>query len=392
MSRTSDSGDPELMAVQVIPHRIAGGMQRVAELLDTALPGFGVRSSVVTLNELTGQVSSGGARRTPRAVISAWLTLRRQWRGGRSAGSARVLPALGDASGSRGTDAVISHTVFGAALAATAARAAAVPCRMLVVHINREGLGAPKTILLWLLAQTRMLTHIVYCGQSVAETFGGLRGRIRTIGRPVQNGIQLPDRGGVEYQRVPGTPVPGSPAILMVAARLVPEKNLALAVEAVARCVEPVVLRIYGEGSEKSALEALAALHAAPVEFHGSVDRAKLQQAYSRATLFLLPSIAEGLPLVLVEAAAAGVPVIAADRRFSREVLGEGGFYPATDTPEQWARAIDTLCADPNAREGLRADAAQRIESFSVERMAREYAEIIRGAHCQTRTQSTRIG
>lgn len=368
-----------LAVVQVIPHRIPGGMQRVADLLDSALPAYGISSSVVALDELTGGRSTGGARRTPLAVIRGWRQLRRRWREAPASVREGAATPRGDDGAAR-PHVVMSHTVLGAAMAASAACAAGVPRRVLVVHTNRGGLGRFKTAALWLLAESSLLTDVVYCGLAVAESFSPLPGRIRRIGKAVQNGISLSDGELSALPPVPGMATGAAPAVLVAAARLAPQKNLALVVEAVSLCTTPVVLRVYGEGPERDELESLASRLAAPVTFYGTIDHEELQMAYADATVFVLPTIDEGLPLVLIEAAAAGLPAIVADRLFNREVLAESGVYVTRDTPQAWAREIDALCSDPARRSRLREAAWNRMQHFGVERMARDYATILRSS------------
>lgn len=93
--------------------------------------------------------------------------------------------------------------------------------------------------------------------------------------------------------------------------------------------------------------------------------------------IFLLPSLYEGLPLALLEAMHAGLPVIAARTDGTPEAVrhGETGFLCRTG--EDWLTALRTLANDPEIRAQL--GAAARIaarERFSIEAMARATAAV----------------
>ena len=101
---------------------------------------------------------------------------------------------------------------------------------------------------------------------------------------------------------------------------------------------------------------------------------------YSRASLFLLPSLREGFPLALLEAQAAGIPSIATDTGGAGEIIkdGENGFLlkpgetgvPAADF---FIEKIETLLDDPVLRGKMAAAARAGSGRFGAARMAGEY-------------------
>jgi glycosyltransferase involved in cell wall biosynthesis len=98
-------------------------------------------------------------------------------------------------------------------------------------------------------------------------------------------------------------------------ARLVPQKRVHLAVEAIAALRElghPTGLTIVGDGPERGALEALAARRGVGdlVLFAGAVPPAEIPAALARAEFMLLPAQGEGFGLAAAEALMVGVPVI----------------------------------------------------------------------------------
>ena len=106
------------------------------------------------------------------------------------------------------------------------------------------------------------------------------------------------------------------------------------------------------------------------VRFLGT--RRDLTEIYRALDLFVQPSLWEGLPLALLKAMGAGLPVVATRVSGSREAIVDGvnGSLVAPGDPEALARAILELCRHPEARRRL-GDAARRtvVEQYSLEAM-----------------------
>lgn len=106
---------------------------------------------------------------------------------------------------------------------------------------------------------------------------------------------------------------------LLVVARLEKEKNVSLAIESFAKTApEDACLIVLGEGKERASLQSLTQKLgiASRVFFEGSQDPAPY---YALADLVLVPSHFEGYGLVIIEALAAGKPVLATDVGIARE-------------------------------------------------------------------------
>ncbi|HYZ16573.1 MAG TPA: glycosyltransferase [Candidatus Acidoferrum sp.] len=119
-----------------------------------------------------------------------------------------------------------------------------------------------------------------------------------------------------------GAPDERTPLALVVS-RLGREKSIELALEALAR-IPDVHLAIVGEGPHRPALaERTAELRVSErVHFTGALSRERLPDVYASADAFVFPSLTETQGLVLAEALAAGLPIVAADSEVSREVVG----------------------------------------------------------------------
>ena len=83
-----------------------------------------------------------------------------------------------------------------------------------------------------------------------------------------------------------------------------------------------------------------------------SVSEQELHSLYAGASVFAYPSLIEGLGLPLLEAMAAGLPVVASDIPVFREIAGDAVVLVPPDDPRAWAEAI-RQAGDPERREKL---------------------------------------
>jgi glycosyltransferase involved in cell wall biosynthesis len=103
---------------------------------------------------------------------------------------------------------------------------------------------------------------------------------------------------------------------------------------------------------------------------------------WARAAIAVLPSRREGLPKSLLEAAACGRPMIAADVPGCREVVRDGdtGLLVPVDDPAALAAAITTLAAAPELRARYGANARRLVvERFAAQSIGRQTVDLYRG-------------
>jgi glycosyltransferase involved in cell wall biosynthesis len=123
-------------------------------------------------------------------------------------------------------------------------------------------------------------------------------------------------------------------------------------------------MEILGDGELREALQArLSGPLAEKVSMPGRADERSVMESLNRASLFVLPSRTEGMPVALMEAMASGKAVVATRVGGVPELLEEGrsGVIVAPEDPPALAGALSELLADPARRRALGSAARDRV-------------------------------
>ena len=191
----------------------------------------------------------------------------------------------------------------------------------------------------------------------------------------IHNGIRLPER--------PAAPLPWDPPVIVYVGRLEAQKRLDRMLHAfatVAATHQTVRLRIVGAGTHMSTARTLAEELAIAdrVEFVGAVGQEAVPALLQSATIFLLTSDFEGLPMAVLEAAGLGRPVVSTRAGGVPEaVIHEQTGLLTDDEPADVAHSILRLLSDRALAERLGSSARAHIESsFSMAACARGYDAI----------------
>jgi glycosyltransferase involved in cell wall biosynthesis/peptidoglycan/xylan/chitin deacetylase (PgdA/CDA1 family) len=151
----------------------------------------------------------------------------------------------------------------------------------------------------------------------------------------------------------------------LYAGRLSPEKGLECLIEAHQRAGGATRLAIAGGSSYSDRyIEQLRGLAGERVVFTGFQTGRSLQELYSNALAFVLPSHMEGLSVALLEALSYGLPVIASDIPENRELVDAcGGYVFPTDDVAALARILARVAADPVAARRLGDACRERVRA-----------------------------
>lgn len=176
------------------------------------------------------------------------------------------------------------------------------------------------------------------------------------------------------------------PFQILCVGRLAPAKAqqvLIKAVDRLRRQGRAVCLRLVGDGPERPRLETLIADRGLRdcVRLEGFCDQERVRAFYRDADLFALPSFAEGLPVVLMEAMAMEIPCVATGITGIPELIRHGidGWLVPPADEEQLAAAIAHLMDDPALRRQLGQSARARIlHKYHLERNTERLAGIYR--------------
>jgi glycosyltransferase involved in cell wall biosynthesis len=137
-------------------------------------------------------------------------------------------------------------------------------------------------------------------------------------------------------------------------------------------------VRIVGNGPCTRALHGLAReLNLEDtVAWLGDVSRAALAEEYNRATVFCLPSMQEGFGIVLLEAMAAGKPVVAS-RAAAIPETAPTAVLVEPDDPEALAGGLESLYRSTTVRAALVQAGSEWVERFDAPRVAELFLEAV---------------
>ncbi len=167
--------------------------------------------------------------------------------------------------------------------------------------------------------------------------------------------------------------------LALVVSRLGREKNLELAIDALACSLDARTrLAIVGDGPHRGALELRAkrAGVAERIRFVGALPPAALPDVYASGDAFVFPSTTETQGLVLAEALAAGLPVVAIDTPASRDVLaGSGRLVPAD--ARLFAAALDAAIFDGRDESAVRLAYSRYSVGLQTRRILEVYRDLL---------------
>ncbi|MEM8791667.1 MAG: glycosyltransferase [Pseudomonadota bacterium] len=142
-----------------------------------------------------------------------------------------------------------------------------------------------------------------------------------------------------------------------------------------------VEFQIAGDGPERVAVERRIAELGLPDSIALLGSREDTASLLAASDLYLLTSTKEGMPIALIEAMQAGLPIVSSDVGGCAEVIGldgEAGFLVPPGDTAAFAERIATLAGDRSLRERMGLVARERAKLFTIETAARYYEALYR--------------
>jgi len=187
---------------------------------------------------------------------------------------------------------------------------------------------------------------------------------------------------GIDIPAEVALPPLGTSTTVLFVGRLVEKKGVDVLMDAMAQARAthpPLTLTIVGDGPLRAELKRRAAAIDVPVDFRGWLKPEEVHAAIRRALLLAVPSRtagdgdAEGLPTVIMEAMALGIPVVASNHAGIPEIISHGVtglLVPENDAPAL-AEAIGAIYRDQDLARRLRGEAYADVRArFDAERQS----------------------
>jgi glycosyltransferase involved in cell wall biosynthesis len=377
----SDYFHPELGGIQDSIATVARSLGQRGHVVDIHVPRYGRRDYALVGADRAGEPELGANIRIHRHASLPFPSSTRQ--------SRAALPSpLGwlRLCGSRRPDLIHVQSFFGLGLEGLFAAAL---LRLPVIGSNHTTVaGFAPHIPVSLEGATRFVMwfhnrcdHVTAPSRSVFTELGAARLHrpLTVISNPIDTALfaPAPDRRDALRARY-GLTLP----TIVFAGRLGAEKNVDILLRAMQVLDGQAVaadIVLAGHGAQAAALRQLAETLgiAARVRFLGTLAPADLAALFQAADLFVMPSTSETQSMALLQAMAAGLPVIAADSRALPEYVtpGNGRLVPPND-PAALAAALRPMLAEPALRAELGAGGRRSALAYGIETVCDQWESL----------------
>lgn len=159
---------------------------------------------------------------------------------------------------------------------------------------------------------------------------------------------------------------------IVTSGRIAPQKNPTL-FNTIAKALPHLTFLWIGDGPLRSQLDA------ENITITGYISRKQAIDHVSNATIYLQPSLWEGMPVSILEAMAAAKPVVASDIIGNKDLIQDGvtGFLCAPTSPDQFQKIISRLLSEKELRDSIRIKARDYVRTHhDVHQAVKAYEEI----------------
>ena len=253
---------------------------------------------------------------------------------------------------------VIMHGDMAQILGAPAAMLAGVRSRIAVNHLSIGIFYKWMRPVHALLGTLGVYSKVVFVGESARRDADSLPRRFLRRTSVINNTVSLEPGDGVRARAQAGI-APDTTVFLNVGS-LSEQKNQQILVRAMAD-VADATLVIVGDGPLAAELADAAREWGDRVRIIGRVPIEQMGDVYAMADAFVFPSRYEGRPLALLEAATAGLPLLATPIAENVEVSGDAALYIDGDDLDGWIDGMQRIVKDRDFRDQL-ADRARHLD------------------------------
>lgn len=221
----------------------------------------------------------------------------------------------------------------------------------------------------------KVLVLSQYTAERISERYKLDESKVKVVPYPIDTDLFCPALSQEENEKY-----------LLFAGRINdPRKNLLMLLEAfslVVRDFPEVKLKLVGDKPDARVVRRISGLSIGDsVLFYEALPQEKMAPFYQQATLFVLPSLQEGLGIVTLEAMACGIPVVSTRCGGPEEVIEDGvnGLLVENNNAFKFAEAILKLLRDEGLRERMGKKARETVvNKYSMAKLAPQFLDLFK--------------
>jgi len=170
--------------------------------------------------------------------------------------------------------------------------------------------------------------------------------------------------------------------VILYVGRLVKVKRVEILIKVIKKLLKKklkVKGLIVGDGPQRTELEEMAYPMNNHIHFTGYISEEEKFECYNIANMFMLPSVSEGLPTVLLEAASFGLPIIATNIHGIPDIVihGKTGFLVNRENYDQYAEYAERLIMNQSLTKEMGENAKKHVASnFSWSKVVKKYENV----------------